>query len=121
MAWDAFVGILVVYYTIIVPVRVAFDSAEPTPEETVLDMFFNAIFIIDIVLNFRTAVKLEGVLIEDPVKIRNAYLKSWFLIDFLSTVPVDLIFVVGNNDEVGREAAQINKMLRLLAFSNCFV
>ena len=114
LAWDAFVGILVVYYTIIVPVRVAFDSAEPTPEETVLDMFFNAIFIIDIVLNFRTAVKLEGVLIEDPVKIRNAYLKSWFLIDFLSTVPVDLIFVVGNNDEVGREAAQINKMLRLL-------
>ena len=27
LAWDAFVGLLVVYYTIIVPVRVAFDRA----------------------------------------------------------------------------------------------
>ncbi len=114
LAWDTVVGILVVYYTIIVPVRVAFDSAKPTKEETVLDMFFNVIFIIDIVLNFRTAVKLEGVLIQDPVKIRNSYLKSWFLIDFFSTVPVDLIFVVGNEDKVGTEASQINKLLRLL-------
>ena len=114
LAWDAFVGLLVVYYTIIVPVRVAFDRAEPTDEETLLDMIFNIVFVLDIVLNFRTAVKLDGVLIEDPRKIRNAYLKSWFLIDFLSTIPIDLIFVIGNNEEVGTEAAQINKLLRLL-------
>ena len=96
------------------PVRVAFDRAEPTDEETLLDMIFNIVFVLDIVLNFRTAVKLDGVLIEDPRKIRNAYLKSWFLIDFLSTIPIDLIFVIGNNEEVGTEAAQINKLLRLL-------
>ena len=101
-------------------VRVAFDRAEPTKEETLLDMIFNIVFVLDIVLNFRTAVKLDGVLIEDPRKIRNAYLKSWFLIDFLSTIPIDLIFVLGNNEEVGTEAAQINKLLRLLRILNYY-
>ena len=115
MFWDMFVGILVVYYTIIVPARIAFDNASPSDTETLVDIGFNIVFIIDIFLNFRTAVKIDGVLIDDLKRIRNAYLKTWFFIDFISSIPFDLIFVfAGNGDggEMGAKAISINKILK---------
>ena len=115
MFWDMFVGVLVVYYTIIVPARMAFDTASPSNTEILVDIAFNVVFIIDILLNFRTAVKIDGVLIDDLKRIRNSYCKSWFFIDFVSSIPFDLIFVLagdGEDVEMNTKASSINKILK---------
>merc|ERR1712126_403654 len=44
------------------------------------------------VLSFRTGQLMEGAdneVIIDPVRIRSIYLKKWFWIDLISTVPID--------------------------------
>ena len=112
--WDGVLGLLVVYYTIIVPVRISFDNAAPTEAETLADFCFTCVFILDIILNFRTAVKIGGVVIDDVKKIRNEYIKSWFFIDLLSSIPIDALFLMGglSDDEGGM--GNINKLLRLL-------
>lgn len=57
-------------------------------------------FVLDIYLNFRTAYcDEEGKLVRDAKRIAFTYLKSWFLVDFISIFPfegmVD-IFANGN-------------------------
>jgi hypothetical protein len=64
-----------------------------TPNWCIAYYSFDAIFAIDLVLNFfitippnETTAELEC---DDWIKIINAYLKSWFPIDFMSIMPVD--------------------------------
>jgi len=55
-----------------------------------IDIFF----FIDIVVNFNSAYIDESYeVIDDRKKIAHSYLVSWFLIDFLSIVPFELIIV----------------------------
>jgi len=52
---------------------------------------------VDIILNFRTGIVLDGPdseIILDPKQIRIIYLKTWFAVDFISTFPFDLPFTL---------------------------
>lgn len=55
-------------------------------------------FLADIVINFHTGYILDngdGEVVLDLKKIRFHYLKTWFLIDIISTLPIDYILQVG--------------------------
>ena len=54
----------------------------------VLDYVIDVCFLVDLCLNFRTAVQtVEGVVDVTPSGIMWNYLKGWFTIDLLSTFP----------------------------------
>ena len=56
-----------------------------------VDIAIDALFAVDILLNFLTArVGPQGTLVSTPHGIAALYLRSWFLPDFSSTVPFDL-------------------------------
>lgn len=53
---------------------------------------FDLIFLIDLFINFITIVEQEnGVIITDRKVIALKYLKSWFVIDMISSVPINII------------------------------
>ena len=61
-----------------------------------IDIFF----FIDILVNFNSAYIDESYeVIDDRKKIAKSYLVSWFLIDFLSIVPFELVVTQGNQIE----------------------
>lgn len=92
LIWDLFIAILIIYSALTVPLRIGF-SISVTPTWRALDVLVDALFLTDIILAFRTAYAhpASGALIMSPRAIAVRYLRSWFLLDVLSTVPFDVI------------------------------
>eukprot|EP00930_Biecheleria_cincta_P103557 TRINITY_DN9556_c0_g1_i1.p1 TRINITY_DN9556_c0_g1~~TRINITY_DN9556_c0_g1_i1.p1 ORF type:complete len:742 (+),score=112.26 TRINITY_DN9556_c0_g1_i1:22-2247(+) len=96
LAWDVFMMSLLWYIAISLPVSVGFHGTMPhgaarglETVERVIDVFF----CVDIVINFRTTyVSEEGVHVVSSWKIARTYLRTWFLLDLISSAPIDLLF-----------------------------
>uniref|UniRef100_A0A672ZRY8 Ion transport domain-containing protein n=1 Tax=Sphaeramia orbicularis TaxID=375764 RepID=A0A672ZRY8_9TELE len=84
----------------------------------VFNVASDTIFLVDLVMNFRTGIVNEesSEIILDPKVIKMNYLKSWFVVDFLSSIPVDYIFLIvekGFDSEVYKTA----RALRIVRFT----
>lgn len=89
--WNITMLVFIIFLSISVPYRIAFEDITPTGwfyADTVLDF----LFIIDMSLNFFTAIEtVNGEIIVEHKMIAIKYLKSWFFIDLSSSIPVSLI------------------------------
>lgn len=86
--WNIVVLLLLMYTAIYVPFQTSFidtDSSFMSNMELVID----ALFISDVLINFISAYENEstGFLEIHLVKIAVNYLKSWFLLDILCSIP----------------------------------
>ena len=86
-AWDTLILLLVVYSAIVLP----FDMAFRPTFVSLFDHVLDALFILDIVLHFRTAYIHDGRLVTNSYDIAQKYLHSSFLIDFLASFPVEAL------------------------------
>jgi len=101
--WDVAVGLLIVFSVAVVPLRLGF-SIEATKPWLIIDWITDSIFVVDILITFRTAyIDDNNVLVTIPAMIKSRYLRSWFIIDFGSTVPIDKIvgLLLSRNEEDG--------------------
>ena len=58
-------------------------------------------FIIDIVINFRTTYISEAEeVVSQPSKIAVHYFRGWFIIDLVAAIPFDLLLFGSDTDEV---------------------
>ena len=91
--WDIFVGIIILYSIIVIPVQVSFGTTS-TGWIFILERAIDSMFCIDMIISFRTAYFDEVIdaVVVVPKLIVNRYIKTWFVIDFFSTVPFDSIF-----------------------------
>jgi len=79
--------LLLFYISVTLPFSLGFGDLAGDVDR-VLDMLFCC----DVVLNFRTTyADRDDSVIVDGKKIAKKYLKSWFLLDFMSSVPFDMI------------------------------
>lgn len=69
ITWDIAMLCLVVFFAVVVPYRIGFDI-QLTPAEETFDYVADVLFLVDIVLSFRTAFHLDGVLVSDPTQVR---------------------------------------------------
>lgn len=51
----------------------------------------NLVFVVDLLVNFRTTIKRGHIRIEEPRAIRRAYLRGWFTVDFIAAFPFELL------------------------------
>lgn len=73
------------------PYRIPFEEVTP-PAWFYIDVITDFLFLIDVFLNFITAVENDnGELCIDRAQIVGSYIKSWFLIDVTSSIPITLI------------------------------
>jgi hypothetical protein len=120
IAWDAFIGILIFYSVLVVPMQIGFISFDDTSGAdgiTYMEYALDFIFLFDIIASFNTAYyasEEEAYVIIRP-KIAVYYLKTWFWVDFLSTVPFDLIVTTASGSSSKHtKLVQLVKVLRLL-------
>nr|CDJ86101.1 Ion transport and Cyclic nucleotide-binding domain containing protein [Haemonchus contortus] len=66
----------------------------------IVDLIVDIMFIVDIIINFRTTyVNENDEVVSHPGKIAIHYFKGWFVIDMIAAVPFDLLLVNTNSDE----------------------
>ncbi|CDW52256.1 Ion trans and cNMP binding domain containing prot ein [Trichuris trichiura] len=98
--WDWIILLLVIYTAIFTPYVAAFLLREYHDPLEVVDLIVDIMFIIDIIINFRTTYMNDNdEVISHPGKIAIHYFKGWFLIDVVAAIPFDLLLFNANSDE----------------------
>ncbi|XP_038646782.1 potassium/sodium hyperpolarization-activated cyclic nucleotide-gated channel 1-like isoform X2 [Scyliorhinus canicula] len=128
--WDLIMLLLMVGNLIIIPVGITFFTESTSTIWIVFNVASDTFFLVDLIVNFRTGIVVEdnAEIILDPNVIKWKYLKSWFIIDFVSSIPVDYIFLIiekGFDSDVYKTAralrivrfTKILSLLRLLRLS----
>ncbi|XP_042346605.1 potassium/sodium hyperpolarization-activated cyclic nucleotide-gated channel 2-like [Plectropomus leopardus] len=115
--WDLLMLMLMMGNLIILPVGITFFREENTPSWIIFNVVSDTLFMVDLVLNFRTGIIKEDntEILLDPRAIRQKYLKSWFLVDFVSSIPVDYIFLMV--DSLDSEVYRTARALRIVRFT----
>lgn len=125
--WDLCMLLLLVANLIILPVAISFFNDDLSTRWIAFNCLSDTIFLIDIVVNFRTgnvqSFRLLNILMEfeivnwsidrypiigimqqdnaeqvilDPKLIAKHYLRTWFFLDLISSIPLDYIFLIFN-------------------------
>ena len=91
--WDICVVFLVLYNSISIPYTAGFN-VEPSLGQTVFDYMVDVLFAVDIALNFYTAFYDDyGRLVAEKSKIRSNYMSTWFVVDLVASMPVEIIAI----------------------------
>ncbi|XP_059403504.1 potassium/sodium hyperpolarization-activated cyclic nucleotide-gated channel 3-like [Carassius carassius] len=118
--WDLLMLLLMVGNLIVLPVGITFFKDENTPPWIMFNVVSDTLFLVDLVLNFRTGIVKEDSteILLDPKAIRQRYLKSWFLVDFVSSIPVDYIFLMVDLEaHLDSEVYRTARALRIVRFT----
>ena len=76
------------------------------------DYIVDCIFILDVVVNFRTGFLMgDGEIELDSKKVAKRYIKGQFIIDFFASLPIDWFLVGGQASALG--AVKLPRLLRL--------
>jgi len=137
--WDLMMILLILIIVYTFPIFLAFpafDFYSPFGHESscghrytamTVNIITDIIFATDILLNFRTGIvenEAENTIIMDAKRIRKAYLKGWFTIDLISTVPVSIIWeAIGgasSSDLAVMKVAKLFQLLRLIRLTKVF-
>lgn len=81
---------------------------------TIIDLIVDIMFIIDILINFRTTyVNKNDEVVSHPGKIAVHYFKGWFLIDVVAAIPFDVLLFGSETEEV-RDSTKFSFLYSLL-------
>ncbi|XP_055513078.1 potassium voltage-gated channel subfamily H member 6a [Leucoraja erinacea] len=109
--WDWLILLLVIYTAIFTPYSAAFLLNDQEEEKrwvcgyscnplAIVDLIVDIMFIIDIIINFRTTyVNENDEVVSHAAKIAIHYFKGWFLIDIVAAIPFDLLIFRSGSDE----------------------
>lgn len=111
--WDIFISLLIIYSTIEIPLRIAYNL-EAEGFEYAFDWFVDVMFFLDMVVTFRTGLhdKNDNTLIYNTKLIAKNYLLGWFFIDLVSTIPFDEI--VAPFVHASKSALRSTKLIRTI-------
>ena len=111
IGWDLFLCGLVCYVAIVLPYRLGFGVGATGGMGT-LELAMDFCFMADVVLNFFTITVVRGEQISDPRRVAKMYLKSWFVIDLVSSLPLSLMRDIGY-----KQSGMLSRMAKLLKIS----
>uniref|UniRef100_A0A8C7YS41 Potassium voltage-gated channel subfamily H member 2 n=1 Tax=Oryzias sinensis TaxID=183150 RepID=A0A8C7YS41_9TELE len=126
--WDWIILLLVLYTAVFTPYSAAFlldehgDIRQRSCGYTcnplnVADLLVDVLFIVDIVINFRTTyVDHNDEVVTQPGRIAKHYIKCWFPIDLFAAVPFDLLIFRSGSDEMATLTSLLKtaRLLRLV-------
>ena len=123
--WDLSTAVMIVYSVLTVPYRIGFDIVIPTLSPLdCLDIFIDLSFFADMGINFNTAFfdERRERIVEDRGRIASRYLRGWFFVDLMSTVPFDRIFSAlgGGSGLRSLKLIRVLRLVRLLKLAKLF-
>lgn len=118
--WDFLVMIMLIYtcfelpFTIAFNIHLNFSNSDVLPF-AIIAISFDILLLFDVILNFRTAYfdKYDDLrLVTNAKSIAKKYIKGWFFIDFLTSIPLEFV--------VPPEQSNIASYLKLLRIFRLF-
>jgi len=109
--WDLITAIYVVYLIWLVPFSIGFEQWYPSTGLKSFNVIIDVWFIIDVILNFRTGYVDHGVMVMDQKKITAKYLQTYFLVDFVASVPWELF--LGEFESSDRKSLKLVKYFKV--------
>ncbi len=129
--WDTFCMLLLLYCSFSVPFNIAFDDAEQDhqlSEKQKFETAVDAVFMLDMLLNFITAWDNQGFIEREFSSIARNYIRTWFVPDFAGSVPFDKListFIDADSPSVGSlnlfrglRLVRMLKLVRAIKFMN---
>ncbi|XP_065836457.1 potassium/sodium hyperpolarization-activated cyclic nucleotide-gated channel 3-like isoform X2 [Oscarella lobularis] len=104
MYWDILTLIILALNLILLPLVIAFFSDQKLSTHwIVLNSLTDIVFLLDVVVNFRTGFLTDGhsheIVNLDSKAIAIRYLKTWFVLDAVASLPIDNIVNIFLDDE----------------------
>nr|ALT57286.1 HCN channel protein [Doryteuthis pealeii] len=99
--WDLFMLVLLIANLIILPVAISFFNDDLSTHWIVFNCISDTVFFLDIIINFRTGVitnDFADEIILDPKLIAKHYIRTWFFLDLISSIPMDYIFLMWDTE-----------------------
>ena len=119
--WDLLIVLLVIVSSWLIPFQISFERA-PDRLGTLIVHLIDFFFLLDIALNFRTTYRHEGSDISDPRQIARHYLQTWFVVDLLANLPLDVLgWIAGAPVFHGISVVLLLRVFRLLRIARLFV
>ncbi|KAJ3415551.1 Potassium voltage-gated channel sub H member 7 [Chytridiales sp. JEL 0842] len=114
--WDALALILLLFTASVTPFETAFGGERKIDFMFLINLCVDLVFFIDIFVQFRTPFRDEqsGQVVRDEKAIAKNYAKSWFFLDLISILPIDMIGFNPNGDD-STKSSNLTQ-LRLLRF-----
>ncbi|ESO05460.1 hypothetical protein HELRODRAFT_195155 [Helobdella robusta] len=100
--WNIGETFLLIINLIVLPISITFFKDDLGSHWIAFNTISDTFFLVDLALNFRTGFfeKNSEEIVLDPIKIAKNYLKTFFVIDFISSFPIDytiLMFSANNS------------------------
>ena len=115
---DMCVGVCVLFLSLVSPVDVCFTRAPKLGVQTMIGVACNAVLAVDCAIRFNRAYRdhrERGRWQLDRRKILKKYIRSWFLIDLMAAIPLDLPIALGAIDATKPGfAVRLVSLLRLV-------
>ncbi|KAM4631487.1 potassium/sodium hyperpolarization-activated cyclic nucleotide-gated channel 3 [Polymixia lowei] len=118
--WDLVMLLLMMCNLVILPWGITFFEDQNTTPWITFNVISDTVFLLDLLFNFRTGILGEDSnVIIDPKEIRTQYLQSWFLVDFISSIPVDYIFLIVDLESLleSTDVYRTARALRIVRFT----
>ncbi|CAK6967696.1 potassium voltage-gated channel subfamily H member 8 [Scomber scombrus] len=121
--WDWLILLATFYVAVTVPYNVCFTvvggrdegSTAPRSPPSVSDILVEILFILDIMLNFRTTfVSTSGQVVYDARSICVHYVTTWLFVDLIAALPFDLLYAFNVSVYFGVHLLKTVRLLRLL-------
>ncbi|XP_056144891.1 potassium voltage-gated channel subfamily H member 3 [Lampris incognitus] len=121
--WDWLILLATFYVAVTVPYNVCFaavggkdeGSSAPRSPPSVSDILVEILFMLDIVLNFRTTfVSTSGQVVYDARSICVHYVTTWLFVDLIAALPFDLLYAFNVSVYFGVHLLKTVRLLRLL-------
>ncbi|GAA49279.1 potassium/sodium hyperpolarization-activated cyclic nucleotide-gated channel 4, partial [Clonorchis sinensis] len=117
--WNLVMLVLLVANLIMLPVIISFFNDDMSSKWIVFNGISDAIFFMDIIVNFRTGIIRNDFvddIILDPKEIAREYVRTWFVVDLLSSLPIDYVLLAFRSSEVegSEQLVQAGRALRIL-------
>ncbi|XP_057302359.1 potassium/sodium hyperpolarization-activated cyclic nucleotide-gated channel 1-like [Hydractinia symbiolongicarpus] len=123
--WDLVIMLFLLTNLVVLPLNIAFFTTENLSSWVAFHCCADALFVLDIIFNFRTGYREEDgfrmIIVLDPKLVAVRYAKSWLALDVISSFPVDniLLLISGSSSDFSlgvKSASRAFKFLRLAKF-----
>lgn len=109
VCWDIFVGVIILYSAIVVPFRLGFHVVM-SKAWLLAEVSVDVVFLIDMIFSLFTSYEENGEHVHQLQAIAKNYMKSWFMLDLVSTMP---FYLFGNNLK-SLKLVRVIRLFRLL-------
>ena len=90
--WNLIIVLLLIFTSFVYPMAFGFGIWNDTVTISLINVFIDLLFMMDVTINFCITFKQDGEIVTDRERIAKNYLHSWFVIDFIGAIPFTWFF-----------------------------